>query len=61
MKNMILRAKAEENGVCLWEIAEAIGITDSTFSRRLRHELSAAERERLLKIVDEIAAQRKEG
>lgn len=59
MKNQIIRAAAKTADICLWEIAEAIGVTDGTFSRKLRRELPDAEREKLLRIIEEIA-QRKE-
>lgn len=56
--NQILRAAAKENGIRLWEIADFIGITDGMFSRRLRHELPASEREKLLDAIKEIARQK---
>lgn len=53
--NLEVRNAAKNAGVRLWEVAEAIGITDGMFSRRLRHELSVSERDRILKIIEEIA------
>ena len=58
MKNLDIRHKAKCSGVKLWEIAEGIGITDSNFSRKLRRELPKEERERILRLIDEIAAER---
>ena len=57
-RNEELRAYAKQRGVLLWEIADAIGITDASFSRRLRHELPDAERARYMEAVDQIAAAR---
>lgn len=42
-------------GVRLWQIAAELGITDSTFSRRLRKEFSAAEKERILRIIERLS------
>lgn len=33
--NNDIRLKASGSGVALWRIAEALGITDATFSRKL--------------------------
>lgn len=57
--NVELRVAAKSSGVKLWEVAEAIGISDGMFSRKLRRELPERERVKLLHIVAEIA-QRKE-
>ena len=60
MLNATIRTRAKAHGILLWQIAEAIGVTDGTFSRKLRHELPAEERDRILAIIDQIAAERKE-
>lgn len=61
MVNREVRAYAIEKGVLLWKVAEAIGISDSSFSRKLRRELPEEERKRILRIIDEIAAEREVG
>ena len=43
------------NGVKQWQIAEAMGIREETLSRKLRTELKDDERERMLKVIEEIA------
>jgi hypothetical protein len=53
--NLDIRAKAKGAGVKLWEIADKLGITDSNFSRKLRHELPQAEKDRIFSIIEEIA------
>lgn len=58
--NMEIRNIAKKSGVRLWEIAEAIGITDGMFSRKMRRELPEAERRKILDIVADLA-RRKEG
>lgn len=53
--NLDIRAAAKSAGVKLWEIADKLGITDSHFSRKLRHELPQAEKDRIFSIIEEIA------
>lgn len=53
--NLNIRAAAKSAGVKLWEIADKLGITDSHFSRKLRHELPQAEKDRIFSIIEEIA------
>lgn len=50
-KNQAIRQAAKEAGVFLWEVAEALGMDDARFSRKLRHELPAEERNRLLSVI----------
>ena len=52
--NLDIRAAAQNNAVMLWEIADKLGITDSNFSRKLRHELPQAEKDRIFSIIEEI-------
>ena len=56
MNNLELRTKARKNGVRLWEIADRLGISEPTITRKLRRELPANEKQRILAIIDEIAA-----
>lgn len=60
MKNNELRDYAKGKGVKLWEIAEKLNINDGNFSRKLRKELPADEKERIKNIIDEIAKEREE-
>lgn len=57
-QNDTVRAYAKSKGVKLWQIAAQLQITDSSFSRKLRFELPLDEKERILAIIDEIAAQK---
>lgn len=52
MCNRVIKEKAREAGVRLWQIAEELGITDGTFSRKLRRELPEAEKERIFSIIE---------
>lgn len=60
LANTEIREAAKRNGVRLWQVAEDIGITDASFSRKLRRELPAEERERVLNVIDKLAAERRE-
>lgn len=55
MTNEAIRKRARERGVFLWELAARVGVTDSTFSRRLRKQFSEGETEALVQMIDEIA------
>ena len=55
MANRDIRLAAAGAGVRMWEIAERLGMLDCNFSRKLRHELSAEEKERILEIVKELS------
>jgi hypothetical protein len=54
--NNDIREYAFRNAVPLWMIGKKLGITDSTFSKRLRVEMSEEEKAEIRAIVDEIAA-----
>lgn len=55
MRNQEIRETAKQKGVRLWMVAEKLGITDATFSRKLRKPFSTEERTRVLAIIDELA------
>lgn len=57
--NIEIKASAKQKGVYYYEIAEKIGMLDTAFSRKLRRELPAAEKERIFSLIDEIAAEKK--
>lgn len=55
MCNQDIRQTATELSVRLWQIADALGITDSSFSRKLRKELSQEEKEKIFSIIEKLA------
>ena len=57
-KNKDIRAHAQRKGVYLYEVAAAMGISDPTFTRRLRNELSADDKAAIKRIIDDISAAR---
>jgi len=54
-RNLDIREAAQNNAVMLWEIADKIGIADSSFSRKLRRELPQGEKQRIFSAIEEIA------
>ena len=60
MHNKEIRAAAKNAGICLWEVAEAYGINDGNFSRKLRKELPQEEKDKIRAIIDKLAKERQE-
>lgn len=54
MENQRIREAAKAAGVKLWQVAEAYGLSDGNFSRKLRRELPADEQARILQIIDDL-------
>ena len=55
MKNQEIKDTAKQNGVRMWMIADALGIADTTFCRKLRRELPAEEKEKIFGIIRELS------
>lgn len=53
--NSEIRVKILTTGVKQWQIAEKMGIADTSLSRKLRYELSEKEKIKILAIIDELA------
>lgn len=53
--NVDIRQKAHEKGVSIWELADGLGLAETTFYRRLRHELSEAEKHHIMEVIEKIA------
>ena len=58
--NNDLRETARRNGVYLYEIADALGVSEQTFIRWLRKELTEQKKEDALAAIKLISEQRKE-
>ena len=57
MANETIRQTAADKNVKLWQIAERYGVSDSNFSRKLRRELPEDEQQRIIEIINQIAAE----
>lgn len=55
MSNQDIRRTAAGAGVKLWQIAEALGIADCSFSRKLRKELPQEEKNRIFEIIKDLS------
>ncbi len=56
MQNNDIRRAAAASGIHLWQIADACGMADTTFSKMLRRELPAEKKQKILAIINEIAS-----
>lgn len=54
MQNQDIRGAAKRAGVCLWQIAERLGMNDGNFSRKLRKEFTQPEREKIMKTIADL-------
>lgn len=59
--NKEIRERAKAAGVRLWQIADSIGVSDATFSRKLRRELPEKERSHILGIIDDLSLENARG
>ena len=58
MANEKIKQAAKEAGVKLWEVAEIVGVTDSTFSKKLRRELAEELQQTILAEIKRLAAEK---
>ena len=56
MQNKEIREAARQAGVKLWQIADALGMTDGNFSRKLRHELTEGQQEKVYAIIAKLSS-----
>ena len=57
VRNLDIRFTAQKSGVKLYEIADELGLCDSSFSRKLRKELSGEEKKQILDIIRKILSE----
>lgn len=60
MRNLDIRKAAKEANIYLWQIAEALGINDGNFSRKLRRELSDDEKRKIFAIIMQLSIKKEE-
>lgn len=54
VSNQDVRDRAKKAQVPHWRIADALGITEFTFSRMLRYELPDEKKDKILDIIDRL-------
>lgn len=52
--NIEIRNAIFSNNIKKWKIADKLGITDSTFSRLLRNEISNEKKKEILNIINDL-------
>ncbi len=55
--NGFVRDHARNCGVCFWQIADALGINEGSFSRMLRYELPKEKRREIIDVIDRLAVE----
>ena len=58
MKGSEIRALILQNGIKIWQVADAFGVTDTTFSKKLRYDFSDADTKRILAIIEQLKAEK---
>ena len=58
MRNLDVRNMISDSSLKYWEIAEKLGVTDSTFSRKLRKEFSEKEKDKIIEIINELSLEK---
>lgn len=61
MANETIKRAAKEFHVKLWRIADRMGLSDSSFSRMLRKELSKEDRNKILFIIADLVSEDAKG
>lgn len=54
MANEAIKSKAKEAGIRLYRIAHELKINDGNFSRKLRYELSDADKQKIIGIIERL-------
>jgi len=58
MENMDIRRAISDSGLRYWQIANAIGVNDGNFSRKLRKELSEEVKIKIFAAITTLSAER---
>lgn len=60
MRETKIKEELKKANVCQWELAEKVGLSEQTFSRKLRKELNEKTRNEYLKLIKEIKKEKSE-
>lgn len=60
MVNEKIKQYMKDHGVFQWQVAAALGISESTLVKKLRFELSAEDHEKIVSLVDMISNSKEE-
>ena len=53
--NEDIRQAAKKKGIFFWQIADKLGISESTLYRKLRYKLPKNERKKIMDIIEELS------
>lgn len=56
MKNQMIRDALKQHHIRQWELAEIMQLNEFSLSRKMRHELSADEQNRIVSLIEEHTA-----
>lgn len=51
MRNKEIKDYIKSKNISMWRVAERLGISDSSFSRMLRYEITAEKRQKYMKLL----------
>lgn len=57
-ENQDMRNAARKAGIPFWKIADELGISEASMTRKMRRELPDAEKQRVLQIIEQIRKQK---
>ena len=60
MQNNEIREEIKAANLRFWQVAEKFGLNDGNFSRRLRHELSDADKTKIREIIADLSKEAQE-
>lgn len=55
MTNKEIRESAKQSGVSLWQIANELGISEPTMTRKLRFELEPEDKAHVIRIIEKLS------
>lgn len=58
LANRDVRQAVEDANLYLWQVADEIGVTDSTFSRKLRREMDDSEKATIFQAIEKLKKDR---
>ena len=54
VNNESIREEMQKNGVAQWQVADELGISEGTLSRKMRYELTPEDKRRVLKAIAKV-------
>jgi AraC-like DNA-binding protein len=61
MKNMKIREELKRHGIKHWELAEALGVSEFTLTRRFRKEFSESKTKEIMEVIKRLTNEKNGG